>query len=141
MSADGGAERRLTWHPAQDRVAGWTPDGRALLVHSDRLRGSLTQFPRLFLLSFEGGAPEPLPMPRGTHGSFSPDGGRIAYGPSPEVVLWLPWKRYRGGSLGYVAIYDPSERATKSCPASQRTTSARCGTAMRSTSRRTGTGS
>jgi hypothetical protein len=106
MSARGGEERKLTWHPANDRVAGWTPDGRALLVHSDRLRGALTQFPRLFLLSLEGGIPQPLPMPRATHGSFSPDGGRIAYGPNPELVLWLPWKRYRGGSLGYIAIYD-----------------------------------
>ncbi len=106
IPARGGAERRLTWHPSNDRVAGFTPDGRRLLVHSDRLRGALTQFPRLFLLPFEGGTPEPLPMPRATYGSFSPDGGSIAYGPHPELVLSLPWKRYRGGSLGYVAIYD-----------------------------------
>ena len=101
-----GGERRLTWHPANDRVAGWTPDSRQLLIHSDRLRGALTQFPRLFLLPLEGGTPQPLPMPRATNGSFSPDGGRIAYGPHPELVLWLPWKRYRGGSLGYIALYD-----------------------------------
>jgi C-terminal processing protease CtpA/Prc/Tol biopolymer transport system component len=116
LPAEGGEERRLTWHPSNDRVAGWTPDGRRLLVHSDRLRGALTQFPRLFLLPLEGGTPEPLPMPRGTHGSFSPDGGRIAYGPSPEVVLWLPWKRYRGGSLGYVAIYDLERKRYEELP-------------------------
>jgi hypothetical protein len=106
MPAGGGEERRLTWHPANDRVAGFTPDGRSLLVHSDRLRGALTLFPRLFLLPLEGGLPQPLPMPRATHGSFSPDGDRIAYGPSPELVLSLPWRRYRGGSLGYIALYD-----------------------------------
>ena len=109
-------ERRLTWHPSNDRVAGFTPDGRKLLVHSDRLRGALTQFPRLFLLPLEGGTPEPLPMPRATHGSFSPDGGRIAYGPNPELVLWLPWKRYRGGSLGYVAIYDLERKRYEELP-------------------------
>ena len=116
IPAEGGEERRLTWHPSNDRVAGWTPDGRKLLVHSDRLRGALTQFPRLFLLPLEGGTPEPLPMPRATHGSFSPDGGRIAYGPNPEVVLWMPWKRYRGGSLGYVAIYDLERKRYEELP-------------------------
>ena len=116
IPAQGGEERRLTWHPSNDRVAGFTPDGRKLLVHSDRLRGALTQFPRLFLLPFEGGTPEPLPMPRATQGSFSPDGGRIAYGPNPELVLWLPWKRYRGGSLGYVAIYDLERKRYEELP-------------------------
>jgi tricorn protease len=116
IPAEGGEERRLTWHPSNDRVAGWTPDGRKLLVHSDRLRGALTQFPRLFLLPLEGGTPEPLPMPRATHGSFSPDGGRIAYGPHPELVLWLPWKRYRGGSLGHVAIYDLEQQRYEELP-------------------------
>jgi C-terminal processing protease CtpA/Prc len=116
IPAEGGEERRLTWHPANDRVAGWTPDGQRLLVHSDRLRGALTEFPRLFLLPLGGGTPEPLPMPRATHGSFSLDGGRIAYGPNPEVVLWMPWKRYRGGSLGYIAIYDMGRRRYEELP-------------------------
>ena len=116
VPASGGEERRLTWHPSNDRVAGWTPDGRKLLVHSDRLRGALTFFPRLFLLPLEGGTPEPLPMPRATHGSFSPDGGRIAYGPNPEVVLSMPWKRYRGGSLGYVALYDLEHQRYEELP-------------------------
>jgi len=101
IRAGGGKERRLTWHPSYNRAVGWTPDGRKLLVHSDRLRGDLTHFPSLFLLPLEGGSPEPLPMPRATQGSFSPDGRRIAYGPNPEVVLWLPWKRYRGGLKTY----------------------------------------
>jgi len=116
IPAEGGEERRLTSHPLNDRVAGWTPDSRKLLIDSDRLRGALTQFPRLFLLPLEGGVPEPLPMPRATHGSFSPDGGQIAYGPNPELVLWLPWKRYRGGSLGYVAIYDLERKRYEELP-------------------------
>jgi dipeptidyl aminopeptidase/acylaminoacyl peptidase len=116
VPVEGGPERRLTWHPAMDRVAGWTPDGTRLLVHSDRLRGDLTRFPSLFLLPLRGGTPEPLPMPRATHGSFSPDGERIAYGPHPEVVLWMGWRRYRGGSLGSVATYDPRRRRYEELP-------------------------
>jgi hypothetical protein len=116
IPAQGGEERRLTWHPSNDRVAGWTADGGKLLVHSERLRGALTGFPRLFLLPLEGGVPEPLPMPRATNGSFSPDGGKIAYGPNPELVLWLPWKRYRGGSLGYIAIYDLEQKKYEELP-------------------------
>lgn len=116
IPAQGGEERQLTWHPSNDRVAGWTPDGRKLLVHSDRLRGAMTEFPRLFLLPLEGGIPEPLPMPRATNGSFSPDGGKIAYGPNPELVLWLPWKHYRGGSLGYIALYDLEQKRYEELP-------------------------
>jgi tricorn protease len=66
----------------------------------------LTQSPHLFLLLVEGGLPEPLPIPRATHGSFSPDGQSIAYGPNPEIVLWASFHGYRGGALGYIANYD-----------------------------------
>ena len=116
IPAEGGEERRLTWHPSNNLVAGWTPDGRKLLIHSDRLRGELTGFPSLFLLPVEGGMPERLPMPRATHGSFSADGRRIAYGPHPELVLSLPWRHYRGGSLGYIAIYDLEQKHYEELP-------------------------
>jgi C-terminal processing protease CtpA/Prc len=116
VPASGGAERRLTWHPAYNRVVGWTPSGKDILIHSDRLKGSITQSPHLFLLPMEGGVPRPLPMPRATQGSFSSDGKSIAYGPNPEIVLWTPFKRYRGGSLGYIAIYDLEKSAYDELP-------------------------
>jgi C-terminal processing protease CtpA/Prc len=119
MSAQGGSERRLTWHPLADRAVAWTPDGRNLLIHSDRLKHALTHTPHLFLLAVEGGLPAPLPIPRGAAGSFSPDGRRIAYGPNPEIALWLPWKRYRGGSLGYIAMYDLENNQYEELPRSQ----------------------
>jgi tricorn protease-like protein/peptidase S41-like protein/WD40 repeat protein len=106
MASNGGGERRLTWHPELNRVLGWTPDGKNLLIHSDRLRGTVVQSPHLFLLPVSGGMPRPLPIPRATHGSFAEDGERIAYGPNPEIVLWTPFRHYRGGALGSIATYD-----------------------------------
>src|SRR5690242_1241651 len=36
MPASGGVPKRLTYHPAADRVAGWTPDGKKVLFRSNR---------------------------------------------------------------------------------------------------------
>jgi tricorn protease len=106
MLSSGGEELRLTWRPGWNQVLGWTPDGKNVLIHSDRLKGSVTSNPHLFLVPQQGGWPSPLPMPRATHGSFSADGEKIAYGPNPEIVLWTPFRHYRGGAQGYIAIYD-----------------------------------
>jgi C-terminal processing protease CtpA/Prc len=116
VPAAGGEERRLTWHPQYDRPAGWTPDGRNVLIHSERWRGTLTLSPHLFQVPIAGGPAEPLPVPRAMHGAYSPDGRRIAYGPNVEMVLWQLWKGYRGGSLGYLAIFDPAANRCEELP-------------------------
>ena len=36
IATDGSSEVPLVQHPANDEVAAWTPDGRGLLIHSDR---------------------------------------------------------------------------------------------------------
>src|SRR6266702_115489 len=36
MAAEGGAPKRLTWHPDADVVVGWTPDGKKILFNSGR---------------------------------------------------------------------------------------------------------
>lgn len=116
MPAAGGAERRLTWHPQYDGAVGWTPDGRKLIIHSDRWRGSHDVSPHVFLLDAEGGWPEPLPVPRATRASFAADGRRFAYGPNLEFTLVHSWKRYRGGSLGYIAMFDPASNTYAELP-------------------------
>ncbi|MBK9707837.1 MAG: PD40 domain-containing protein [Acidobacteria bacterium] len=48
--------RRLTYHPGEDLVAGWTNDGKRILFSSGR--NSFSNFPRLFTVGTEGGLPE-----------------------------------------------------------------------------------
>ena len=36
IPAAGGVPKRLTWHPAADRVLGWTPDGKRIIFSSTR---------------------------------------------------------------------------------------------------------
>ncbi|MBK9715297.1 MAG: PD40 domain-containing protein [Kouleothrix sp.] len=90
----GGAPRRLTYHPADDFVRGWTPDGAQILFASARESIAL-RARRLFTVPLEGGLPAALPMPMAERASYSPDGRRLAYTPYYEA-FWS-WKRYRGG--------------------------------------------
>jgi tricorn protease len=94
IPSDGGVPRRLTWHPDGSAVVGWSPDGKDVLITSGA--ASYRHFLKLFRVHADGsGVPEPLPLPSGFQGSFSPDGQSIAYQP---FTKWQPaWKRYVGG--------------------------------------------
>ena len=93
-------------HPGVHRgneVVGWSPDGKNVLVASGAL--SYRHFLKLFLVHSDGsGMPEPLPLPAGSEGSFSPDCQSIAYNP---ITKWEPaWKRYVGGQTTPIWIVD-----------------------------------
>jgi tricorn protease len=94
IPASGGVPRRITWHPDGSAVVGWSPDGKDVLITSGA--ASYRHFLKLFRVHADGsGVPEPLPLPSGFQGSFSPDGQSIAYQP---FTKWQPaWKRYVGG--------------------------------------------
>jgi tricorn protease len=115
MPAGGGEPRRLTYHPANDLVLGWTPDSKKILFRSDRA-SSLPRVTRLFLVPVEGGLPEMLPLPRASLSSFSSDGDRIAFNPTSQD--FRTWKRYRGGWLNYIGIYDLKRNAYEEVPRS-----------------------
>src|SRR5215469_15365659 len=36
VAAEGGVPKRLTWHPAPDRMVGWTPDGKRIIFATNR---------------------------------------------------------------------------------------------------------
>ncbi|HEX8764970.1 MAG TPA: hypothetical protein VF740_07400, partial [Candidatus Acidoferrum sp.] len=94
VPATGGEPRRLTYHPADGEVLGWTPDGKRILFNSFRtaFAGGVVQ---LFTVPVEAGFATQVPLVRAAEGSFSPDGTRIAYVPNAQ---WQrAWKKYRGG--------------------------------------------
>ncbi len=100
VPASGGEPRRLTWHPGDDIVVGWTPDGRDVLFSSHR--DSANDSAQLYRASLSDGLPQPLPLPRAESGSYSPDASHIAYEPD---LQWEPdWRGYRGGQTARIWI-------------------------------------
>jgi tricorn protease len=100
IPAGGGEPRRLTWHPAADVAAGWSPDSRNVLFSSTRT--SSTDPPKLFTVPAEGGFAAELPLPMASGGAFSPDGSKIAY--TPRFQWQAAWKGYRGGQTMVIWI-------------------------------------
>ncbi|MEO0468934.1 MAG: PDZ domain-containing protein [Bacteroidota bacterium] len=108
VPAEGGSPKRLTFHPGDDRVKGWTPDGKVIFA-SSRLSSS-NRYTRLFAVSPSGGMPEVMPMPEAHQGSLSPDQSKTAYIKNPDPTdmrfTYRPFKRYRGGNVPRIWIFD-----------------------------------
>ena len=110
IPATGGQPERLTWHPSQDAVQGWTPDGN-ILFRSGR-DGVPTQLWKFYTVSPSGGLPTPLALPQAYLGGMSADGARLAY---QEIGYWDPeWRNYRGGQAQPIGIVSTAtwERTT-----------------------------
>jgi len=110
VAAAGGQPERLTWHPGEDMVQGWTPDGR-ILFRSGR-EGQPTKLWRFYTVAPEGGMPQPLALPQAYVGGMSGDGSLLAY---QEIGFWDPgWRNYRGGQAQPVSVVSTStwERRT-----------------------------
>ncbi|MGD2215726.1 MAG: PDZ domain-containing protein, partial [Gemmatimonadales bacterium] len=103
IGAGGGEPRQLTYHPELDIARGWTPDGLSVLFTSHRDEEALF---RLYSIAIDGVFPQPLPLPRGWSGSYSPDGERIAYVPTalPLDLMRVDWRHYRGGMASRIWI-------------------------------------
>ena len=116
----GGVPKRITYHPDGDRLVGWTPDGKRLLLRSNR--ESYSRYTKLFTVPADGGLPEALPLPMAFSGAYSPDGKHMAYAPldggqvTPELTSFVSWKRYRGGRASYLWMVNFADLSTVKIP-------------------------
>jgi tricorn protease len=112
MPSTGGEPKQLTFYPARgpltprwgfdNQVGGWTKDGK---IYFRGLRDTWTTgIARLYTVSPQGGAAEPLPMPEAGSGAFSPDATKMVY--SPRFRDFRPEKRYAGGQANTLYIFD-----------------------------------
>ncbi|HEX8560052.1 MAG TPA: PDZ domain-containing protein [Pyrinomonadaceae bacterium] len=102
MPFAGGAPRRLTFDPNGEGLVGWTPDGKIAYTST---AGSFTpRQPRLWLVDPAGGLPAETPLAEFSDGSFFADGRRVAY--TRVGAHAQNWRRYRGGNVGRIAVYD-----------------------------------
>ncbi len=99
----GGEPKRLTWHPYDDNVRGWTNDGKAVIFASTR-KSVPIRFPQFFKIAVTGGFPEQLPIPRIAEGKLSPDGEKMVY---QKIEPWeSEFRNYRGGQVDPIRIID-----------------------------------
>ncbi|HTQ55226.1 MAG TPA: PDZ domain-containing protein [Bryobacteraceae bacterium] len=112
VPAAGGVPKRLTWHPAPDRVLGWTADGKSIIFSSTRT--AYSRFAEMFTVPADGGVEEKLPFPSGYEASMSPDGQSIAYGPVARAFTM--WKKYRGGQTTRIWLARLSDSSVTKVP-------------------------
>jgi tricorn protease len=113
VPAAGGVPRRLTYHPGEDEVAGWSADGKNVLFLSAR-SSSYHFHGKLFSIAVDGSFPSEYPLPVVAEAALSPDGAHLAYVPHGQ---WQrAWKRYRGGQTTPIWIADLKDSHIEKIP-------------------------
>lgn len=103
VSIEGGTPTRLTWHPANNEVRGWTVDGKNILYASNR-DSAPANFNQLWTVPLAGGPSKMISKQWGNDGSYSPDGKRIVI---DRVRRWdVEWRAYRGGQNTPLLVVD-----------------------------------
>ena len=116
VEATGGVARRLTHHPAPDRMLDWYPDGQSILYATPMTAGT-NRFFQLYRTSRDGGLPQQLPLPYGEFGSLAADGKTLAY--LPATRDFRTWKRYRGGLTTDIWLFDLERLTSRNITASK----------------------
>jgi len=112
IPAVGGEPKRLTFHPSDDYVQGWTPEGAVLFRSGREAKPTLTD--RFYSVSVDGGFPTTIDLPNAAFGEISPDGTQIAYVP---LRAWdAEWRNYRGGQAVPIWIVNRETKALTTTP-------------------------
>ncbi|MFT5877605.1 MAG: tricorn protease [Dokdonia sp.] len=94
---------RVTYHPGNDRMVDWNPNGESILFSSGRKSPS-NRFNQFYSISSKGGNAERLPLFFAEIGSYNADGSKLAFQYLNRTTR--TWKRYQGGTASDVLIYD-----------------------------------
>jgi tricorn protease len=113
VPVEGGVPVRLTWHPGPDIVQDFTRDGQAVLFTSGR-NSYTTRYTQLFTVPVAGGMETQLPIPNAAQARYSPDGKFIVYNPIGQA--FQQWKRYRGGQVSQLWIYNTADHGIEKIP-------------------------
>lgn len=107
IPAQGGTARQLTFHSVDDLVQGWSPDSTGILFASSRGEDFAG---KLYTVRLDGGMPRPAGPDFGVHGTYSPDGRKLAVNRKSQAY-WR--KHYRGAAQSDVTVMDLATKTFK----------------------------
>ncbi len=112
IAAGGGEAKRLTFHPSNDIVQGWTPTGEVLFSSGREAVPTFTD--RFYSVAVDGGFPTAIELSNAAFGEISPDGKHIAYVP---LRAWdAEWRNYRGGQAVPIWILNTETKELTTVP-------------------------
>lgn len=103
---EGGAPKRVTYHPGTDLVRGWLNNDELYFTAVRDYNYTLTS--RMYRIKADGTQEKALPMPEAVQGSPSADQRYWAYikNTDPSDRSNVAFKRYRGGGMPSIWIFD-----------------------------------
>lgn len=116
IPVEGGAPKRVTYHPGGDLVRGWINNDELYFTSTRDFNYALS--PRMHSIKLDGTDEKPLPMPEAVQGSPSSDQRYWAYikNSDPTERANVAFKRYRGGGMPQVWIFDTHSKNTEIIP-------------------------
>jgi tricorn protease len=116
MPIEGGAPKRLTFHPGADVVNGWSADGKRVLFASAREIAN-SRSNQLYEVALTGGFERKVMEAVAYEGTWSADGTRLAYRPYKQAYNGASgWRQHRGGTTTPIWIIDPLTQKFEAVP-------------------------